>query len=128
MKFNEFVKDGKPNEGDKFIGLLMASSSYFHSAHFETKNYSRHKAYDNYFSNISDLIDSFGEVWLGYSGKGYTPAIPAQKDLPSDTIQMLDHLVSESERIYDKMPGALKNILDEFSALCFQTKYLLSLE
>ena len=128
MKFNEFVTSGKPNEADNYLGLLMASASYFHSAHFETKSYSRHKAYDNFFSNIPALTDSFGETWLGFSGKKYSPAIPTQKDLPLDTIKMLDHIISESERIYETMPGAIKNIIDEINALCYQTKYLLSLD
>ncbi|MFP9071978.1 DUF5856 family protein, partial [Enterococcus faecalis] len=35
----------------------MAAQAYFHSAHFETKSYARHKAYDFIFSELPDLID-----------------------------------------------------------------------
>lgn len=127
MKFDDFVT-GRGSEVDSYIGWLLVSLAYFKSAHLETKSYSRHKAYDNFFSKIPALTDSFGETWLGFSGKKYSPAIPSQKDLPLDTIKMLDHIISESERIYETMPGAIKNIIDEINALCYQTKYLLSLD
>ncbi|QPB08928.1 hypothetical protein CPT_Metamorpho_191 [Klebsiella phage Metamorpho] len=128
MKFNDFVKDGKPTPQDEFIGLLMASQAYFHSAHFETKSYARHKAYNVFFDEIPDLIDAFGEQWLGFSGKSYTPALPSQSELPKDTIEMLDLIVAKADGIYKSLPAALQSTMDDITGLCFKTKYLLSLQ
>ena len=61
MKFSDFSQSGKPSKADEYLGLLMAAQAYFHSAHFETKSYARHKAYDFIFSELPDLIDKFGE-------------------------------------------------------------------
>lgn len=127
-KFEDFITTGKKLPEDEFIGLLMASASYFHSAHFETKSYARHKAYNFFFDTIPELTDKFGEQWLGWSGKKYTPSIPSQQDLPTDTIEMLDSITAKAESIYDKMPGAIRNTIDEINGIVFQTKYLLSLE
>ncbi|BBC78163.1 starvation-inducible transcriptional regulator [Escherichia phage EcS1] len=126
MKFNEFIKDGKVEPADSYISLLLASASYFHSAHFETKNYSRHKAYDKFFSEIPELTDKFGEQWLGFSGKKFVPA--PQPAFPTDTIKMLDMIVNESNTIHKTLPSAIQNTVDEIVGVCYQTKYLLSLE
>ncbi len=128
MKFNDFVKDGKPTPQDEFIGLLMASQAYFHSAHFDTKSYARHKAYEVFFDEIPDLIDAFGEQWLGYSGAAYKPALPDQSKLPTDTIDMLDSIVAKANLIYKSLPPALQSTIDDITGLCFKTKYLLSLQ
>lgn len=128
MKFNDFVTNGKVTPQDAFIGILMASQAYFHSAHFETKSYARHKAYNVYFDEIPDLIDAFGEQWLGFSGKGYTPSLPSQNELPKDTIAMLDLILSKADGIYKSLPTALQSTLDDITGLCYKTKYLLSLQ
>ncbi|ARW57532.1 starvation-inducible transcriptional regulator [Serratia phage CHI14] len=128
MKFNEFIKDGKVEPADRFTGLLLVSASYFHSTHFETKNYSRHKAYNKFFDAISDLTDKFGEQWLGFSGRKYTPYQVSQSELPTDTVKMLDILIEEADKIYKSMPPAIQSTIDEIVGVCYQTKYLLSLE
>ena len=128
MKFNDFVKDGKLTPQDEFIGLLMVSQAYFHSAHFDTKSYARHKEYEVFFNEIPDLIDAFGEQWLGFSGKSYTPALPSQKELPKDTIEMLDFILAKADGIYKSVPAALQSVLDDITGLCYKTKYLLSLQ
>ncbi|QQG32203.1 hypothetical protein CkP1_0112 [Citrobacter phage CkP1] len=128
MKFEDFAKGDKSNEADAYLGLLMASRSYFHSAHFETNSYARHKAYNFIFDVLPDLIDKFGEQWLGFSGKKYAPQIPEQKSLPSDTIKMIDHILAQSDKIYPKLPSAIKSTMDEIVGAFYQLKYLLSLE
>lgn len=128
MKFSDFTPKDKSTEADEYLGLLMASQAYFHSAHFETKSYARHKAYDFIFSELPGLIDKFGEQYLGFSGKKYSPAIPDAKSLPSDTIKMIDYILVQSEGIYEKMPPAIRSTLDDIVGMFYQGKYLLSLE
>ncbi|AKU43757.1 starvation-inducible transcriptional regulator [Salmonella phage KM16] len=127
MKFEDFAK-GKASEADAYLGLLMASRSYFHSAHFETESYARHKAYNFIFDELPDLIDKFGEQWLGFSGKKYAPQIPEQKSLPTDTIKMIDLILAESDKIYSKVPRAIQSTLDDIVGTFYQLKYLLSLK
>lgn len=128
MKFEDFTKSGKVHKADEYLGLLMASQAYFHSAHFETKNYARHKAYDFIFSALPEMIDKFGEQWLGYSGKKYTPAIPDVKQFPTDTIKMIDYILKQSKDIYGEMPPAIQSTLDDITGMFYQSKYLLSFE
>lgn len=130
MKFNEFIvgSNGKISPEEKFIGALMTSSAYFHSAHFETKNFSRHKAYNEYFDQITDLTDKFGEIYLGLSLRPYTPALLSQDQLPKNTVEMLDRIISEANAIYGKQIPALQSVLDDITGLCYQVKYLLSLD
>lgn len=128
MKFEDFATEGKTNPGNEYLGLLMASQAYFHSAHFETKSYARHKAYDFIFSSLPDLIDQFGEQWLGYSGKRYVASVPDMKSLPTDTIQMIDHILGQSDKIYKSCPPALQSTLDDITGMFYKSKYLLSLD
>ena len=130
MKFDEFIADsgGKITPEEKFIGTLMTSSAYFHSAHFETKNFSRHKAYNEYFDQITGLTDKFGEIYLGLTLKPYKPALLSQDKLPKNTVEMLDRIIGESNSIYGKQIPALQSVLDDITGLCYQIKYLLSLD
>jgi hypothetical protein len=128
MTFEDFAKGGKASEADSYLGLLMAARSYFHSAHFETKSYARHKAYNFIFDVLPDMIDKFGEQWLGFSGRKYAPKIPEQSTLPSDTIKMIDHILTESDKIYTKMPPAIRSTIDDIVGAFYQLRYLLTLE
>ncbi|AAD42598.1 starvation-inducible transcriptional regulator [Enterobacteria phage RB68] len=128
MKFSDFSQSGKPSKADEYLGLLMAAQAYFHSAHFETKSYARHKAYDFIFSELPDLIDKFGEQYLGYSGRKYTPSIPDASKLPTDTIKMIDRILDQSNSIYKEMPPAIQSTIDDITGMFYQSKYLLSLE
>lgn len=127
MKFNDFVK-GKGDEVDKFIGWLLVSTAYFKSAHLETKSYARHKAYDFYYDEIQPLTDKFSEQYLGFSGKPYVASLPDAGQMPKDTFKFLDEMIKCAEPIYGKVPRALHSVLDELVGVCFQTKYLLTLD
>lgn len=127
MKFKDFNTTGKTTPADEFLGLLMVAQSYFHSAHFETKSYERHKAYDFIFSELPDLIDKFGEQYLGWSGRKYVPSLPSASELPTDTVEMIDHIISKANAVYKQMPPALQSTLDDITGMFYQSKYLLSL-
>lgn len=127
MEFNDFV-DGKGNQADAYIGLLLISTAYIKSAHLETKSYARHKAYDFFYDGILDLTDSFSEQWLGFSGKKYVASLPDTKSLPKDTVEFLDIVIKKTEDMYKESPKALQSILDDIAGLAYQTKYLLTLE
>lgn len=127
MKFNEFI-NGNGNKIDEYIGWLLASTAYFKSAHLETKSYARHKAYDFYYDAIPALTDKFSEQWLGHSGKNYTANFPDLSKASKDTIEFLDGMVKSSEEIYSKVPKAIQSTIDDIVGVCYQTKYLLSLQ
>lgn len=127
MKFNEFVK-GKGTKVDEYIGWLLVSTAYFKSAHLETKSYARHKAYDFFYDAIPAVTDKFSEQWLGYSEKGYTANLIDLSKVPKDTIEFLDNLIKGSDEIYKIVPQAIQSTVDEIVGICYQTKYLLSLQ
>ncbi len=57
-----------------FISTLMSSRTQAHIFHLQTPSYSAHKALNEYYDGIVDLIDSFVESYQGKYGiiKGYT--------------------------------------------------------
>ncbi|EOC8912396.1 DUF5856 family protein [Shigella sonnei] len=79
-------------------------------------------------ANVDPHFDKFGEQYLGYSGRKYTPSIPDASKLPTDTIRMIDHILDQSNSIYKEMPPAIQSTIDDITGMFYQSKYLLSLE
>ena len=57
-----------------FVSTLMSSRTQAHIFHLQTPSYSAHKALNEYYDEIIDLIDGFVESYQGKYGivKGYT--------------------------------------------------------
>ena len=57
-----------------FVSTLMSSRTQAHIFHLQTPSYSAHKALNEYYDDIIDLIDGFVESYQGKYGivKGYT--------------------------------------------------------
>ena len=52
----------------KFLGTLMSSRTQAHIFHLQTSSYAAHKALNEYYDGIVDLIDSYAEMAQGRYG------------------------------------------------------------
>lgn len=123
MNYSEFVKP-KVNEIDVFIGICLLAPAYAHSAHFATRSYAKHKTFDTFFEKLPDMTDRFGEIYIG-SDNEYKHSFPSE--VPSDMKMLLDTIISQADKIYDGLCHAGQSAVDDITALCKQTKYLMSL-
>jgi len=113
----------------KFLGTLMSSRNQAHIFHLQTQSYAAHKALDDYYSGIIDLIDSYAEMAQGRYGviRGYV--MPGQMFEDDSAVKYFMGLQKFVDEIRKSLPqdGELNNTVDEISGLISSTLYKLKL-
>ena len=119
------------NKAEQFVSLGLLARDLSHLAHWKTKSYSEHKALNEFYDSLLDLIDGFVEQNQGYYNKRMS-IVRAEDDQKADIRKVLDYQVEWIEKnryeICDKDETALQNTIDEIVRLYQTTLYLLTLE
>lgn len=127
MKFSEIRQNrNESNAVDQFIGKCLMSVTYMHSAHFSVSgvgSYAKHKALEDFYLEMQELIDKFTEVNIGITGK-YTPVLTVTNVI--DEVEYLKSITESASEIYNNVDSSLQSILDDIKSLCYQTIYKLT--
>jgi hypothetical protein len=111
----------------KFLSTLFNSRDQAHIFHLQTSSYTAHKALNNYYDDIVDLIDSYAETCQGRYGiiRGYTPQ--RQYFEGDETVKYFTGLSTYIDSVRSSLPqdGDLNNVVDEIAALVNSTIYKL---
>ena len=111
----------------KFLGTLMSSRTQAHIFHLQTPSFAVHKALDDYYNGIVDLIDSYAEMAQGRYGiiRGYVMQGQIFED--DTAIKYFGGLQKFVDGIRGSLPqdGELNNTVDEISGLISSTLYKL---
>ena len=110
----------------KFIGVLMMSRTYAHLAHLKTGSYSAHKALDDLYDGLSDLLDSFAEAAQGEFGKLDIPYVNMIGSVDAPAKGIASHLKTLEKLGEGCSKGYLGGIFDEIVALYRSTLYKLN--
>jgi DNA-binding ferritin-like protein len=118
---------------EKLISTLMASRDQVHIFHWQTTgpgSYAMHKALNDYYDEIPDIVDSLVESYQGKHGivKGYTPAEKFDEFSKDGVLKYFKALAAYVDRVYSKMPESDSNIinqLDSVKDLVYTTIYKL---
>lgn len=120
------AKTGAESEtGRELVSLGFSVRTAIHKRHLKTKSYARHKALNEYYDELLDLIDEFAETLLG-----------RYPDVEFDEIQepqgaATDIITAFRKHLDDNRPSftssELLNILDDIQILNSRTLYLLTL-
>jgi DNA-binding ferritin-like protein len=120
---------------EQVIIELLTIQNQFRIYHWQTKSFSRHKAFGKIYSNLEDLIDNFVEVCMGKHGR---PNFEGQVSLVLSDLKELDpshfcdtviDFLIDLNNKYDKTKDSdLLNIRDEMMSLVNRLKYLLTLK
>ncbi len=98
-----------------------------HILHLKTKSYAIHKALNDFYDEIVDLVDALAENFQGIYG--LIESYPSDFELVDDPHTLIAELGSWIEESRGKLFGsddtALYNQLDEILALCGSTTYKL---
>jgi len=102
--------------------------------HWQTNSYARHKAYDEIYEKLADLIDDFVEVYQGKYAK-LEFSDDTFKIIGLDTIKLNNYigefinlLITELPKQLDKNDTDLLSIRDEMLATAHKLKYLCTLK
>jgi DNA-binding ferritin-like protein len=112
------------------LGTLMQSRNQAHIYHLQVQgmgSYAAHKALNNYYEDIIDLIDGIAESYQGRYGiiTGYKMADTIRED--NNARMYFDGLGKFVETVRKQLPqdSYLQNQVDEVVALIEGTKYKL---
>jgi hypothetical protein len=122
-------------DGSKMIKEFLTLQNQLKIWHWQTESYAMHKSTEMAYDELSDLIDTFIEVFSGKYGKiksneGFSLTLENLSDNPIEFIDNnISYLLSELPSKLDKEKDTdLLNIKDEILACLNKLKYLLSLK
>lgn len=126
MKEKELFTTIKP---EIVLGQLFQSRDIMHLTHLGTTSYAEHKALNNAYEELLDLIDDLIESYYGTTGKRLNIKIPASEYVNAKAhITYIKDYIMKHRTVFGKENTHLQNIIDEIIALYSKTLYLLTLE
>ena len=102
--------------------------------HLDTKSYAEHKALDQFYTELLDLIDSLLETYLGKGksvdfGKIRMTFNPYKREAMIEYFKKLARYVARAKKSMDGTnDGDIANIMDEILALINKTLYMFTLK
>lgn len=108
----------------QFVAESFAVRTAAHVAHLLEGSYARHKALDEFYSALVDLVDRYAEVAMGEDGR--FKSIPAATVPTGDIVGILEeyHSVVRDEIAEDEGPAKV-NVLTDIEELTLRTLYKL---
>lgn len=109
----------------KFIAESFAVRTAAHLQHLCSQSYSQHMALGEFYTQLTDLIDTYAEVYMGLAGRIKAfPEVTPPSDSPITLLNDYLALVKD-EQAEDHDSEALKNTLVEIEGLTARTLYKL---
>lgn len=119
------------NKAEEFVSYSLQDRDLAHLAHWKTTSYAEHKALNEFYDGLLDLIDGFVEQYQGYYG-GRMDIQRAENTTDLSIAEMLESSMEWIEmhryEICDKTETPLQNTIDEIVRLYQHTQYLLTLK
>ena len=109
----------------EFIARMFHSRTNAHMQHLMTRSYAAHKALNDYYDAVIDLVDGFAEAYQGVYG--VIDSYPSQYSFEPNAVTSLARLrawVVENRKALTPHPE-LQNIIDEIVSLIDSTLYKL---
>lgn len=110
-----------------FFGVLQSSIVTAKDVHWQTSSYAEHKTMEEYYNDMSSILDKLVETYFGMLGKKFEIVTPKSGFVNSKAmIATLTNYVN-SNRIIFKEYSCIQNIIDEVLQIIYQTNYRLTL-
>ena len=108
-----------------FVATLLHSATVTHLQHLQTKSYAAHKALQNYYESIVDLVDEWAEAFQGKYD--VIQSYPTEFHVAKDPLQYMEQLDTFVETIRKALPqdSELQNLVDNIASLINSTAYKL---
>lgn len=105
------------------IGILMMSRTYAHMAHLYTASYAKHKALNEFYDAVIDLLDDLAEATQGQYGKLDIPFVKMMGNVQDPIGGIASHLDEIEMLMQDCDEDYLMSILQEIQKLYRSTLY-----
>lgn len=118
------------SRAEEFVSLVLKDRDAAHIAHWKTKSFAEHKALNEFYDEVLELIDGFVEQYQGYYGgrmniertAGNNTNIRNALEMSAEWIERVRY------EICDRDETPLQNTIDEIVRLYQHTQYMLTLE
>jgi hypothetical protein len=124
---NEAVEKSAETGVSALFAKLFESRSFTHYAHLRTDSYAQHKALEDYYSAVVDLVDELYETYAGQYGQikfGLSGVTNRDED-PLKYLESLGKMLTEAHSYLNEKDTHLHNVLDEITGLTYRTVYKL---
>jgi len=117
----------------KLFAPFLSIQNQIKVFHWQTESYAQHKAFDKTYKQISDLIDTFVEIYMGKYGRSkakfrYNIELENIDDGYMTMIDSyVDFLIGLNDELDSVNDSDLLNVRDEMLGVFNRLKYLLSL-
>ena len=105
------------------VGVLMMSRTYAHMAHLYTASYAKHKALNEFYDAVVDLLDDLAEATQGQYGKLDIPFVKMMGTVQDPIGGIASHLGEIEVLMQDCDEDYLMNIFQEIQKLYRSTLY-----
>jgi len=121
---------------EELIIQFFTLQQQFKVLHWQTKSYARHKAYDDIYSNLGELIDDFVEIYMGKYGRVEFSSGEGSITLKNTSTLQLNNFLKENIEWLKSLNSKLKpendsdllNLRDEMMGEINKLRYLLTLK
>jgi hypothetical protein len=129
-KLYEEIKNQKESKSSliTLVSRLLDSQRQTHIFHLQTKSFAEHKALQDYYDAIADLVDGIVESYQGKYGilTGWKSVGTAEYQSSEQVITYLKALGDEVAKVFSIVKDTyIQNQLDEVTALINSTLYKL---
>lgn len=110
------------------VSKLLDSQKQVHIFHLQTKSFAEHKALQDFYDAIPDLVDGLVESYQGKYGilSGWKSYASADYQSSEQVISYLKSLSEDVNKVFPTMKDTyIQNQLDEVTALITSTLYKL---
>ncbi|MDD4242752.1 MAG: DUF5856 family protein [Bacilli bacterium] len=114
----------KNNKAAELIARCFEARTKSHFFHLQTKSYSQHKAFNQFYDEIVTKADSFAEAYQGRNG--IISDYPSVK-FEGRNVEMIEELrewIDKNRQLCGDF-SELQNAIDEIVSLCDSTIYKL---
>lgn len=117
----------------KTATILFHARQQAHFWHLETKSYAEHKALNEFYDKILELVDQLLETYLGKGkkidfGKIRMTFNSYSKERMIEYFKKLARYIYRSKKSLGNVDGDLLNIMEEILGLINQTLYMFTLK
>ena len=115
----------KANTVEEFFGTLQQSVVETWRKHLKTDKYSKHKALDEYYDDMPELVDDLIEHYMGIHGKvkEYKNLFTGEEYKTIDYLENIRTLVKDGRKTFCEGESELESDCDAILALVDKTLY-----
>lgn len=118
------------NKAEEFVSYALQDRDFAHIAHWKTTSYSEHKALNEFYDSLLELIDGFVEQYQGYyGGRMEIDRKTGNSDDIRDALEKsMEWIETNRYEICEKDETPLQNTIDEVVRQYQSTLYMLTLK